>query len=79
LVDRRVAGLCFGPDLCDQASAGEQRRYIESLGGEQTLIETRSIVMVSEPGRLAQILVDRSSCDAAPVLQGGPPRSKSLQ
>lgn len=38
-----------------------QRRYIESLGGVQTLIEvdTCHMVMVSEPKRLAQILVER--------------------
>ncbi|MGA7052034.1 MAG: alpha/beta hydrolase [Mycobacterium sp.] len=38
-----------------------QRKYIESLGGVQTLIEvdTCHMVMVSEPERLAEILVDR--------------------
>lgn len=38
-----------------------QRKYIESLGGVQTLIEvdTCHMVMVSEPERLASILVER--------------------
>jgi pimeloyl-ACP methyl ester carboxylesterase len=38
-----------------------QRKYIESLGGVQTLIEidTCHMIMVSEPERLAQILVER--------------------
>ena len=38
-----------------------QRKYIDALGGVQTLIEvdTCHMVMVSEPERLAEILVDR--------------------
>lgn len=38
-----------------------QRKYIESLGGVQTLIkmDTCHCLMVSEPKRLAQILVER--------------------
>jgi pimeloyl-ACP methyl ester carboxylesterase len=38
-----------------------QRKYIDALGGVQTLIEvdTRHMVMVSKPERLAEILVDR--------------------
>jgi pimeloyl-ACP methyl ester carboxylesterase len=38
-----------------------QRKYIDSLGGVQTLIEidTGHMVMVSEPERLASILVER--------------------
>jgi pimeloyl-ACP methyl ester carboxylesterase len=38
-----------------------QRKYIDSLGGVQTLIEidTCHMVMVSEPERLASILVER--------------------
>jgi pimeloyl-ACP methyl ester carboxylesterase len=38
-----------------------QRKYIDSLGGVQTLIEidTCHMLMVSEPERLAQILVER--------------------
>jgi pimeloyl-ACP methyl ester carboxylesterase len=38
-----------------------QRKYIESLGGVQTLIEMDSChcMMISEPERLAQILVER--------------------
>ena len=38
-----------------------QRKYIASLGGVQTLIEvdTCHMVMVSEPKRLAEILVER--------------------
>lgn len=38
-----------------------QRKYIDSLGGVQTLIEidTCHMVMVSEPERLAEILVER--------------------
>jgi pimeloyl-ACP methyl ester carboxylesterase len=38
-----------------------QRKYMESLGGVQTLIEvdTCHMIMVSEPERLAQILVER--------------------
>lgn len=38
-----------------------QRKYIEALGGVQTLIEmdTCHMLMVSEPERLAQILVER--------------------
>jgi hypothetical protein len=38
-----------------------QREYIEALGGVQTLIEvdTCHMVMVSEPERLASILVER--------------------
>jgi pimeloyl-ACP methyl ester carboxylesterase len=38
-----------------------QRKYIEAIGGVQTLIEidTCHCLMVSEPKRLAQILVDR--------------------
>jgi pimeloyl-ACP methyl ester carboxylesterase len=38
-----------------------QRKYVESLGGVQTLIpiDTCHMLMVSEPERLAQILVDR--------------------
>ncbi len=38
-----------------------QRKYIDALGGVQTLIEvdTCHMVMVSEPKRLASILVDR--------------------
>jgi pimeloyl-ACP methyl ester carboxylesterase len=38
-----------------------QRKYIESLGGVQRLIEvdTCHMIMVSEPERLAQILVER--------------------
>jgi pimeloyl-ACP methyl ester carboxylesterase len=38
-----------------------QRKYIEALGGVQTLIEvdTCHCLMVSEPKRLAEILVDR--------------------
>jgi pimeloyl-ACP methyl ester carboxylesterase len=38
-----------------------QRKYIESLGGVQTLIEieTSHMLMVSEPKRLAEILVER--------------------
>ncbi len=38
-----------------------QRKYIDALGGVQTLIEvdTCHMVMVSEPERLAGILVDR--------------------
>ncbi len=38
-----------------------QRKYVESLGGVQTLIEvdTCHMVMVSEPERLAEILVER--------------------
>ena len=38
-----------------------QRKYIEALGGVQTLIEidTCHMVMVSEPERLAEILVAR--------------------
>jgi hypothetical protein len=38
-----------------------QRKYIESLGGVQTLIQmdTCHCLMVSEPERLAEIFVDR--------------------
>jgi pimeloyl-ACP methyl ester carboxylesterase len=38
-----------------------QRKYIEALGGVRTLIEvdTCHMVMVSEPERLASILVER--------------------
>lgn len=38
-----------------------QRKYINALGGVQTLIEldTCHVMLVSEPGRLAQILVER--------------------
>ena len=38
-----------------------QRKYIEALGGVRTLIEidTCHCLMVSEPKRLAEILVDR--------------------
>jgi len=38
-----------------------QRKYIDSLGGVQALIEidTCHMVMVSEPERLAEILVER--------------------
>jgi pimeloyl-ACP methyl ester carboxylesterase len=48
--------------LRDRALAPKvQRKYIDSLGGVQTLIEidTCHMVMVSEPERLAQILVER--------------------
>jgi pimeloyl-ACP methyl ester carboxylesterase len=48
--------------LRDRAlSAKMQRRYIEALGGVQTLIEmdTCHCLMVSEPERLARILVER--------------------
>ena len=42
-------------------SPKQQRKYIESLGGVQTLIavDTCHMVMVSEPERLAEILVER--------------------
>lgn len=46
----------------DRALAAKvQRKYMESLGGVQTLIEvdTCHMIMVSEPDRLAQILVER--------------------
>jgi pimeloyl-ACP methyl ester carboxylesterase len=46
----------------DRALASKlQRKYIDSLGGVQTLIEidTCHMVMVSEPERLAQVLVER--------------------
>jgi pimeloyl-ACP methyl ester carboxylesterase len=38
-----------------------QRKYVEALGGVQTLIgmDTCHMLMVSEPERLAEILVDR--------------------
>lgn len=38
-----------------------QRKYVDSLGGVQTLIEvdTCHMIMVSEPRRLAEILIDR--------------------
>jgi hypothetical protein len=38
-----------------------QRKYVDSLGGVQTLFEvdTCHMLMVSEPERLAQILVER--------------------
>jgi pimeloyl-ACP methyl ester carboxylesterase len=38
-----------------------QREYIDAIGGVQTLaeIDTCHLPMVSEPGRLAQILVER--------------------
>jgi pimeloyl-ACP methyl ester carboxylesterase len=38
-----------------------QRKYIDAIGGVQTLaeIDTCHLPMVSEPGRLAQILVER--------------------
>jgi pimeloyl-ACP methyl ester carboxylesterase len=48
--------------LRDRALAPKvQRKYIEALGGVQTLIEvdTCHMVMVSEPERLAEILVKR--------------------
>jgi pimeloyl-ACP methyl ester carboxylesterase len=48
--------------LRDRAIAPKlQRKYIESLGGVQTLIpiDTCHMVMVSEPERLAEILVQR--------------------
>jgi len=48
--------------LRDRALAPKlQRKYIESLGGVQTLIalNTCHMLMVSEPERLAEILVDR--------------------
>jgi pimeloyl-ACP methyl ester carboxylesterase len=43
-----------------------QRKYIESLGGVQTLIEmdTYHCMMVSEPERLASFLVERCRLDA---------------
>jgi pimeloyl-ACP methyl ester carboxylesterase len=43
-----------------------QRKYIDALGGVQTLIEvdTCHMVMVSEPERLAEILVDRCQVHA---------------
>ena len=46
----------------DRALAAKlQRKYMESIGGVQTLIEvdTCHMVMVSEPERLAEILVER--------------------
>jgi pimeloyl-ACP methyl ester carboxylesterase len=48
--------------LRDRALAPKlQRKYIESLGGVQTLIpiDTSHMVMVSEPELLAEILVQR--------------------
>jgi pimeloyl-ACP methyl ester carboxylesterase len=44
-----------------QVSPKMQRQYIEALGGVQTLIEvdTCHMLMVSEPERLAEILVGR--------------------
>jgi hypothetical protein len=48
--------------LRDRALAPKlQRKYIDSLGDVQTVIEmdTCHMLMVSEPRRLAQILVDR--------------------
>jgi pimeloyl-ACP methyl ester carboxylesterase len=48
--------------LRDRAIAPKiQRKYIESLGGVQTLIpiDTGHMVMVSEPERLAEILIQR--------------------
>jgi pimeloyl-ACP methyl ester carboxylesterase len=48
--------------LRDRALAPKlQRKYIESLGGVQTLIpmDTCHCMMISEPERLAQILVER--------------------
>jgi pimeloyl-ACP methyl ester carboxylesterase len=43
-----------------------QRKYNEALGGVQTLIEidTCHCLMVSEPKRLAEILVDRCQLSA---------------
>jgi pimeloyl-ACP methyl ester carboxylesterase len=48
--------------LRDRALAPKvQRKYIEAIGGVQTLIEidTCHCLMVSEPERLAEILVER--------------------
>jgi hypothetical protein len=48
--------------LRDRALAPKvQRKHIEALGGVQTLIEidTCHLLMVSEPERLAEILVER--------------------
>ena len=48
--------------LRDRALAPKlQRKYIDAIGGVQTLIEidTCHCLMVSEPERLAEILVDR--------------------
>jgi len=49
-------------DSADRALAPKvQRKYIEALGGVMMLIEvdTCHMVMVSEPERLASILVER--------------------
>lgn len=56
--------------LRDRALAPKlQRQYIAALGGVQTLIEfdTCHMVMVSQPERLAQILVDRCRLYGQPL------------
>ena len=52
-LDSDSAGSALAPKL--------QRKYIDALGGVQTLIEidTCHMVMVSDPERLAEILVER--------------------
>ena len=46
-------------------SLKSQRRSIDAIGGVQTLIEmdTCHVLMVSEPQRLAEILVERCRCE----------------
>jgi hypothetical protein len=50
-----------------------QRKYIDALGGVQTLIEvdTCHMVLVSEPERLANILVERAHAYAGDSLRSG--------
>ena len=58
-VDRQHRHLGFQP--VDFVGVKEQRASIEAIGGVQTLIEIDTCrgLLVSEPERLAEILVDR--------------------